>query len=77
MTPLSDLIDISRQTAVLAYVFGDGISNLIIPTNGILLAMLGIGNIPFNKWLRFVFPVFLILMALAIATMIFFYMDRV
>jgi uncharacterized ion transporter superfamily protein YfcC len=71
MTPLSDLIDISRQTAVLAYVFGDGISNLIIPTNGILLAMLGIGNIPFNKWLRFVFPVFLILMALAIATMIF------
>ncbi|MCA0133175.1 YfcC family protein [Winogradskyella alexanderae] len=70
MTPLSDLIGVSRQTAVLAYVFGDGFSNLIIPTNGILLAMLGVGNVPFNKWIKFAFPIFLILMVLAIITMI-------
>ena len=71
MTPLSDLIGISRQTAVLAYVFGDGFSNMIIPTNGVLLAMLGVGKVSFNKWVRFAFPIFLILMVLAIITMIF------
>jgi uncharacterized ion transporter superfamily protein YfcC len=69
MTPLSDLLGLSRQIAVLAYVFGDGFSNLIIPTNGILLAMLGVGKVPFNKWIRFVFPIFIALMMLAVATM--------
>ena len=71
MTPLSDLLGISRQTAVLAYVFGDGFSNLIIPTNGILMAMLGIGRIPFNKWIQFVLPIFGVLMAMAVVTMIY------
>ncbi|MCX2719761.1 YfcC family protein [Lentiprolixibacter aurantiacus] len=70
MTPLSDLLGLSRQTAVLAYVFGDGFSNMVIPTNGVLLAMLGVGNVPFNKWIRFVFPIFTALMILAVATMI-------
>ena len=71
MTPLSDLLGFSRQTAVLAFVFGDGFSNLIIPTNGVLMAMLGIAGIPFGKWFRFVLPLFFILMLLAILTMIF------
>ena len=71
MTPLSDLLGFSRQTAVLAFVFGDGFSNLIIPTNGVLMAMLGIAGIPFAKWFRFVLPLFFALMLLAIATMIF------
>jgi uncharacterized ion transporter superfamily protein YfcC len=71
MTPLSDLLGFSRQTAVLAFVFGDGFSNLIIPTNGVLMAMLGIAGIPFGKWFRFVLPLFFILMLLAIVTMIF------
>jgi len=70
MTPLSDLLGVPRQIAVLAFVFGDGFSNLIIPTNGILLAMLGVGNISFGKWFRFVLPVFLLLITLAIVTVI-------
>jgi uncharacterized ion transporter superfamily protein YfcC len=70
MTPLSDLLGFSRQTAVLAFVFGDGFSNMIIPTNGVLMAMLGIGGISFGKWLRFVLPVFWILLILAIITVI-------
>lgn len=70
MTPLSDLLGISRQTAVLAFIFGDGFSNLIIPTNGVLMAMLGIGKIPFNKWFRFVFPMYVIFMILSIITLI-------
>ncbi len=65
MTPLADLLDISRQTAVLAYILGDGISNLIIPTNGVLMAMLGIASVPFEKWFRFILPIFLIMMGIA------------
>ena len=61
MTPLSDLVGISRQTAVLAYVLGDGLSNIIIPTNGVLMAMLGLAAVPFEKWFRFVLPLFLIM----------------
>lgn len=71
MTPLSDLLGVSRQTAVLAYVFGDGFSNMIIPTNGVLLAMLGVGKISFNKWVKFALPIFFILMGLAAITMMF------
>lgn len=70
MTPLSDLLGFSRQTAVLAFVFGDGFSNMVIPTNGVLMAMLGIGGISFGKWLRFVLPVFWVLIALALITVI-------
>ena len=70
MTPLADLLGFSRQTAVLAYVFGDGFSNMIIPTNGVLMAMLGIGSVPFGKWVKFVWPIFCILMGVAVVTMI-------
>lgn len=69
MTPLADLLDISRQTAVLAFILGDGFSNIIIPTNGVLMAMLGIAAVPFEKWFRMVIPLFLILMLIAMATM--------
>ena len=69
MTPLSDLIGISRQTGVLAFVLGDGLSNIIIPTNGVLMAMLGLVAIPFGKWFRFVLPLFLIMMVIAALTM--------
>jgi len=61
MTPLADLLNISRQTSVLAYTLGDGLSNLIIPTSGFLMAILGLAEIPYEKWFRFVLPLFLIL----------------
>ena len=57
MTPLSDIIGISRQTAVLAFHFGDGFTNAIIPTHGTLCASLGVAGIPFNKWFKFAVPV--------------------
>ena len=69
LTPLADLLEISRQTAVLAFVLGDGISNIVIPTNGVLMAMLGLAAVPFEKWFRFVLPLFLILMIMAGLTM--------
>ena len=71
MTPLADLLDISRQTAVLAFVFGDGFSNMIIPTNGLLIAMLSVARIPFEKWFRFALPLFLVFMLFSCITLVF------
>jgi len=59
MAPMSDLLGISRQTAVLAYQFGDGFTNMVIPTNAILMGILGIAGIPYDRWLRFVGPLML------------------
>ncbi len=52
MAPLSDLLGISRQTAVLAFQLGDGLGNFVTPTSGILMGILGIAGIPFGRWLR-------------------------
>jgi len=65
MAPLSDILGISRQTAVFAFTCGDGLSNMIIPTSGILMAMLGLAKIPYGRWLRFMLPLFLQLFLLA------------
>lgn len=65
MAPLSDILGITRQTAVFAFTCGDGFSNSIIPTSGILMAMLSLAKIPYTQWLRFMIPLFLMLMGLA------------
>ena len=52
MLPLADLIGVTRQTAVLAYIFGDGFSNLAYPTNPVLLISLGLTVVSYPKWLR-------------------------
>ena len=70
MTPLADVLGIARQTAVFAFTCGDGFSNSIIPTSGILMAMLGLARIPYTTWLRFMLPLFvwLILMSAVFLT---------
>ncbi|HNA88301.1 MAG TPA: SLC13 family permease [Anaerolineales bacterium] len=50
--PLADLVGVTRQTAVLAYIFGDGFSNLAYPTNPVLLISLGLTVVSYPKWLR-------------------------
>ena len=62
MAPLSDLLGLTRQTAVFAFTCGDGFSNSIIPTSGILMSMLALARIPYTTWLRFMVPLFLMLM---------------
>lgn len=56
MAPLADLVGVSRQTAVLAYQFGDGFTNILVPTNAVLIGILTMAGIPWERWLRFVFP---------------------
>lgn len=65
MAPLADVVGIERQVAVLAFQFGDGLSNIIIPTNIVLMAILGVAGIPYDRWFRFVWPLMLKLMLLA------------
>ena len=56
MIPLADVLNINRQVAVLAYQFGDGFTNSIIPTSGTLMALLSVAKIPYNAWVRYVAP---------------------
>lgn len=60
MAPLADVIGLTRQTAVLAYQFGDGITNSIVPTSGVLLANLSIAKIKYEEWVKFVAPLMLL-----------------
>jgi uncharacterized ion transporter superfamily protein YfcC len=59
MAPMADVVNVSRQIAVSAYQYGDGFSNIIIPTSGVLMAVLGVARVPYEKWLKFVMPLFL------------------
>ena len=70
MAPLADLTGITRQTAVLAYQFGDGFTNMIVPTNGLLMGMLALGKIPYQRWVRFVAPLLVKLFAVAAAALL-------
>ncbi len=65
MAPLGDLVGVSRQVAVLAYQLGDGFTNMIIPTNAILMGILGMAGISYAKWLKFAWPLMLKLFAAA------------
>lgn len=60
MIPVSDLIGIPRQTAVLAYQFGDGFVNAISPTSGFFMAALALSGIAWKKWASWMFPLFCI-----------------
>ncbi|MGN9863531.1 hypothetical protein [Bacillus swezeyi] len=54
MAPLADLLGFERQIAVFAYQYGDGITNSIIPTSGVLMASHPIAGISYERWIKFV-----------------------
>ena len=66
MAPLADVLGITRQVSVLAYQYGAGFCDIIIPTSGVLMASLGVAKVPFQKWIKFVFPLFLMWTAVAV-----------
>lgn len=65
ITPLSDMIGVSRQTAVLAFQLGDGLTNCIIPTSAALIGCLGAVRLDWTVWLKFVWRLQLWLFAIA------------
>jgi uncharacterized ion transporter superfamily protein YfcC len=70
MAPFSDLIGISRQATVMAFQFGDGFTNMITPTSGVLIGVIGVAKIPYEKWVRWVWPLILILMVVGFLLLI-------
>lgn len=56
MAPLADLVGITRQVAVMAYQFGDGFTNILVPTNAVLVGILAMAAIPYDRWLKFILP---------------------
>ncbi len=68
LLPLADLIGVTRQITVLAYCFGDGFSNLMYPTNAVLLICLGLTTVSYSKWLKWSLPLWIVII---LATMAF------
>jgi uncharacterized ion transporter superfamily protein YfcC len=65
MSPLATLTDVPQQTAVLAYQFGDGFTNMIVPTSALVMGALALGKVPYAAWFKFVWPLLLKIFALA------------
>ncbi|RFC63066.1 YfcC family protein [Fulvimarina endophytica] len=71
MAPLSDLVGVTRQTAVLAYQLGDGLSNILFPTSGYFMATLALAGVPWDRWVKFFLPLFGIWITIGAAFMIY------
>jgi uncharacterized ion transporter superfamily protein YfcC len=70
LVPASDLLGLSRQVTVLAYQYGAGLTELIAPTNGALMAVLIAAGVRYERWLRFVLPLFALLFALGMTAVV-------
>lgn len=60
MSALADMTGMTRQAAVMAFHYGDGFSNSIIPTSGSLMAVLAMAKVPYEKWVKFIWPLMMI-----------------
>jgi uncharacterized ion transporter superfamily protein YfcC len=67
LLPLASLLGVTSQTTVLAYCFGDGFSNLMYPTNPVLLICLGLTTVRYSKWLKWSLPLWLVIIAVTVA----------
>lgn len=70
MLPLGESLGLTRQITILAFQIGDGVSNLMNPTLGGLIAMLSMCRVPIDRWVRFIFPVFITLICLSFIALI-------
>lgn len=70
MAPFSDLIGVSRQATVMAFQFGDGFTNMITPTSGVLIGALGVARVPYEKWVKWVIPMLVTLIILGFLLLI-------
>ena len=61
---ISDMVSLSKQATVTAFHIGDGFTNLITPTSGVLIGVLEMARIPFDKWFRWAWKLILILVVL-------------
>ena len=66
LIPLVSLLGITKELAILAFIFGDGYTNVIFPTNGVLLIGLSIANISYGKWFKWTYKLQLITLFLTL-----------
>lgn len=66
MVPIVDLLGITRQTGALILMLGDGFTNIITPTSGVLMAVLAVGRVEWIKWVRFAFPLLVMWMVVGV-----------
>ena len=66
MAPFSDMVGVSRQAMVLAFQFGDGFTNMITPTSGVLIASLSMARITYSEWVRKIWRPVLALMVIGL-----------
>ena len=71
MAPLSDLVGVTRQTAVLAFQLGDGLGNILYPTSGYFMATLALAGVSWNKWIKFFLPLFAVWISIAMGFLVF------
>lgn len=69
MVPLADLTHITRQVAVQAFQFGDGLSNCFIPTSSVLMGCLGLASLSYEKYVKWVFPLIALQISLAVVAL--------
>ena len=70
LVPASDLLGLSRQVTVLAYQYGAGLTELVAPTNGALMAVLIAAGVRYDRWLKFVLPILGVLFAVGIVAVV-------
>lgn len=70
MAPLGDLVGVSRQTAVLAYQFGDGFTNLIIPTSAVTMGVLTLAEVQWDVWAKWMIKLQLIFILVGLILLI-------
>lgn len=69
VTPLAQLVGVSGNSVVLAFCTGDGFTNLLYPTSGIMILAIGLVNISYGKWLKYTWKLFAAEGLLAVAVM--------
>ena len=70
MAPFSDMVGVSRQAMVLAFQFGDGFTNMITPTSGVLVAALAMARIPYTGWVKWIWKMVLVLLVLGLVLLL-------
>ncbi|MBO5858745.1 MAG: YfcC family protein [Clostridia bacterium] len=58
--PLADMVGVTRQSVTLAFCLGDGFTNLLYPTSGIMIIAIGLVSVSYGKWLKFSWKLFLL-----------------
>jgi len=66
IAPLMDMVGISRQMGILAFQFGDGFSNILYPTNAVLLIALGLAGVSYGKWFKWILKLQLVLVFMSL-----------